>query len=247
MLVIDPDECIDCTLCVAECPVEAIFAEDDVPADQKDFTALNAELSKVWKPLVERKPAPARRRRVEGREGKAPPGREVARSFPRSFTGRAVSMMLRTQRTSAAVRAAPQAGGSAWQSRTATSPRCSRVLSADAGATPEQLRVAQALIEVLPIPVFFKGRDGRYLGVNKAWEEFFGVARSAIIGARRARPLPPGPLDRRAPRRDGRGPVVASPGTPVLRDPADHARRRRSATPCTTRRPSRAPTARWRA
>ena len=58
MLVIDPDECIDCTLCVAECPVEAIFAEDDVPADQKEFVAMNAELSKVWKPLVERKPAP---------------------------------------------------------------------------------------------------------------------------------------------------------------------------------------------
>ena len=36
MLVIDPDECIDCTLCVAECPVEAIFAEDDVPTDQRD-------------------------------------------------------------------------------------------------------------------------------------------------------------------------------------------------------------------
>ena len=45
MLVIDPDECIDCTLCVAECPVEAIFAEDDVPGDQKDFIGLNAELS----------------------------------------------------------------------------------------------------------------------------------------------------------------------------------------------------------
>ena len=59
MLVIDPDECIDCTLCVAECPVEAIFAEDDVPADQKEFTAINAELAKLWKPLVERKPAPA--------------------------------------------------------------------------------------------------------------------------------------------------------------------------------------------
>src|SRR5436190_23990883 len=58
MLVIDPDECIDCTLCVAECPVEAIFAEDDVPADQRDFIPLNAELSRVWKPLVERKPAP---------------------------------------------------------------------------------------------------------------------------------------------------------------------------------------------
>ena len=35
MLVIDPDECIDCTLCVAECPVEAIFAEDDVPDSQQ--------------------------------------------------------------------------------------------------------------------------------------------------------------------------------------------------------------------
>ena len=58
MLVIDPDECIDCTLCVAECPVEAIFAEDDVPDAQKEFTALNAELSKVWKPIIERKPAP---------------------------------------------------------------------------------------------------------------------------------------------------------------------------------------------
>jgi len=44
---------------VAECPVEAIFAEDDVPADQKDFIALNAELAKGWKPIVERKDAPA--------------------------------------------------------------------------------------------------------------------------------------------------------------------------------------------
>jgi len=57
-LVIDPDECIDCTLCVPECPVEAIFAEDDVPSDQRAFTALNAELAKVWKPITEIKPAP---------------------------------------------------------------------------------------------------------------------------------------------------------------------------------------------
>jgi ferredoxin len=56
-LVIDPEECIDCTLCVAECPVEAIFAEDDVPDDQKDFIQVNAELSKVWKPIIERKEA----------------------------------------------------------------------------------------------------------------------------------------------------------------------------------------------
>jgi ferredoxin len=43
---------------VAECPVEAIYAEDDVPPDQQSFTALNAELAKLWKPIIERKPAP---------------------------------------------------------------------------------------------------------------------------------------------------------------------------------------------
>lgn len=47
-LAIDPDECIDCALCVPECPVEAIFAEGDVPKPQQDFLALNAELSKKW-------------------------------------------------------------------------------------------------------------------------------------------------------------------------------------------------------
>ena len=36
MLVIDPEECIDCTLCVAECPVDAIYSEDDLPDDQKE-------------------------------------------------------------------------------------------------------------------------------------------------------------------------------------------------------------------
>ena len=36
-LAIDPDECIDCAVCVPECPEGAIFAEEDVPADQLDF------------------------------------------------------------------------------------------------------------------------------------------------------------------------------------------------------------------
>jgi len=57
MLVIDPDGCIDCTLCVAECPVEAIFAEDDVPTNQREFIALNADLAKNWKMIVVRKSA----------------------------------------------------------------------------------------------------------------------------------------------------------------------------------------------
>ncbi len=59
MLVIDPDECIDCTLCVPECPVEAILAEDDVAPEQREFIAINAELAKIWPPIVERKSAPA--------------------------------------------------------------------------------------------------------------------------------------------------------------------------------------------
>jgi ferredoxin len=58
-LVIDPEECIDCTLCVAECPVEAIYAEDDVPDNQRAFIALNAELAKGWKVIIERKDPPA--------------------------------------------------------------------------------------------------------------------------------------------------------------------------------------------
>ena len=47
-LVIDPDECIDCAVCIPECPVDAIYAEEDVPEDQKDFIDINAELSKEW-------------------------------------------------------------------------------------------------------------------------------------------------------------------------------------------------------
>lgn len=53
-LVIDPEECIDCSLCVAECPVEAIYAEDDVPEGQEHYIQLNAELSKQWPVIVER-------------------------------------------------------------------------------------------------------------------------------------------------------------------------------------------------
>ena len=47
-LSIDPDECIDCAVCIPECPVNAIFAEEDVPEDQRDFIKLNVDLSKQW-------------------------------------------------------------------------------------------------------------------------------------------------------------------------------------------------------
>ena len=47
-LVIHPEECIDCDLCVPECPAEAIFKEDEVPEGQEHFIELNAELAKKW-------------------------------------------------------------------------------------------------------------------------------------------------------------------------------------------------------
>jgi ferredoxin len=57
-LVIDPEECIDCNLCLSECPAEAIFQEDDVPDSQRGFIALNAELAKIWPVITEKKDAP---------------------------------------------------------------------------------------------------------------------------------------------------------------------------------------------
>jgi ferredoxin len=58
MLVIDPDECIDCAVCIPECPVNAIYAEEDLPAGQEEFTALNAELAKTWPLITDKKDAP---------------------------------------------------------------------------------------------------------------------------------------------------------------------------------------------
>ena len=58
-LVIDPEECIDCALCVPECPVEAIYADDRLPPGQEHFVELNAELARVWPVITRRKSPPA--------------------------------------------------------------------------------------------------------------------------------------------------------------------------------------------
>ena len=59
MLVIHPDECIDCALCEPECPVDAIFSEDELPDDQQEFMELNAELAEIWPNITEIKEPPA--------------------------------------------------------------------------------------------------------------------------------------------------------------------------------------------
>ena len=57
-LVIDPEECIDCSLCEPECPVNAIYAEDDLPKDQENFLELTTELSLHWPVITEMKSPP---------------------------------------------------------------------------------------------------------------------------------------------------------------------------------------------
>jgi len=57
-LAISPDDCIDCALCVPECPVEAVYADADVPADQQHFIAINRELAESWQPIIQKKEAP---------------------------------------------------------------------------------------------------------------------------------------------------------------------------------------------
>jgi ferredoxin len=59
MLSIDPDECIDCAVCIPECPVNAIYAEEDVPEDQREWIKLNVELSQGWPSITRMKPSPA--------------------------------------------------------------------------------------------------------------------------------------------------------------------------------------------
>ena len=58
-LTIDPDECIDCAVCIPECPVNAILPEEDLPSHQLHMVALNAELARVagW-PVITKRKAP---------------------------------------------------------------------------------------------------------------------------------------------------------------------------------------------
>ena len=59
-LYIDPESCIDCDTCVPECPVEAIFYEENVPEKWREYVALNAEMAPKCPPITERKAPLAR-------------------------------------------------------------------------------------------------------------------------------------------------------------------------------------------
>jgi ferredoxin len=65
-LVIHPDECIDCALCEPECPVDAIYAEDELPDDQKQFLELNAGLAQKWPNITQMKPPMAEAEKWSG-------------------------------------------------------------------------------------------------------------------------------------------------------------------------------------
>jgi len=69
-LVIDPDECIDCTLCEPECPINAIYSEEDLPEDQQHFLKLNEDLSRDWPVITEMKDHPADAKEWEDKPGK---------------------------------------------------------------------------------------------------------------------------------------------------------------------------------
>jgi ferredoxin len=56
MLVIDPEECIDCRLCVPECPVNAIYPGDEVPNDQQAYFEVNQRFAQRWPVITRRRP-----------------------------------------------------------------------------------------------------------------------------------------------------------------------------------------------
>ena len=56
-LVIDPEECIDCGACVDQCPVNAIFSDDELPERWREYRMLNAKYARVWPVISSNKEA----------------------------------------------------------------------------------------------------------------------------------------------------------------------------------------------
>ncbi len=69
-LAIDPEECIDCTLCEPECPAEAIYSEDDLPEALAHFLELNERLAGKWPVITAQKEPPEDAADWDGVSGK---------------------------------------------------------------------------------------------------------------------------------------------------------------------------------
>ena len=81
ILVIDPETCIDCGLCVPECPVAAIFTDDDLPEKWHDFIEINARYAQEW-PLIETQKEP-----MEGADEAAKEDDKKDQLDPNPFSG----------------------------------------------------------------------------------------------------------------------------------------------------------------
>jgi len=68
MLVIHPDECIDCGVCEPECPPNAILADSDGKAEK--WLKVNTEYAKSWPNITQKKESPPDAKDYEGMEGK---------------------------------------------------------------------------------------------------------------------------------------------------------------------------------
>ena len=69
-LVIDPEECIDCRLCVPECPEDAILSDDELTEGQQHFLELNRELAETWPVISEPREPPEDAEKWSGRADK---------------------------------------------------------------------------------------------------------------------------------------------------------------------------------
>ena len=69
-LVINPDECIDCSLCEPECPIDAIISDENITDDNRKFLEINERLSKKWPIITEFKDAPKDAKQWENKMGK---------------------------------------------------------------------------------------------------------------------------------------------------------------------------------
>lgn len=59
MLVINPDECIDCGVCEPECPIEAIKSDEEIEAGEEKWLDINTKFSALWPVITQTKEPPA--------------------------------------------------------------------------------------------------------------------------------------------------------------------------------------------